>query len=99
MSDELRDKALNYHLNPQPGKLRIEATTQLLSQQDLALAYSPGVAYPCEAIAEDPFNARLYTCKANMIGVITNGTAVLGLGNIGSLAASDECSEYLLDHS
>ena len=87
MSDELRDKALNYHLNPQPGKLRIEATTQLLSQQDLALAYSPGVAYPCEAIAEDPFNARLYTCKANMIGVITNGTAVLGLGNIGSLAA------------
>jgi len=87
MSDELRDKALNYHMNPQPGKLRIEATTQLLSQQDLALAYSPGVAYPCEAIAEDPFNARLYTCKANMIGVITNGTAVLGLGDIGSLAA------------
>jgi malate dehydrogenase (oxaloacetate-decarboxylating)(NADP+) len=87
MSDDLRERALKYHLNPTPGKLRIEATTQLLSQQDLALAYSPGVAYPCEAIAEDPLNARLYTCKANLIGVITNGTAVLGLGDIGSLAA------------
>ena len=87
MSDKLRENALKYHMLPQPGKLRIEATTQLLSQQDLALAYSPGVAYPCEAIAENPLNARLYTCKANMIGVITNGTAVLGLGDIGSLAA------------
>jgi len=87
MSDELHDKALKYHMNPTPGKLRIEATTQLLSQNDLALAYSPGVAYPCLEIAEDSFNARLYTCKANMIGVVTNGTAVLGLGDIGALAA------------
>ncbi|MCZ6470538.1 MAG: NADP-dependent malic enzyme [Gammaproteobacteria bacterium] len=87
MSDELREKALKYHQNPYPGKLRIQATTPMVSQQDLALAYSPGVAYPCEAIAEDPLNARLYTAKANLIGVVTNGTAVLGLGNIGSLAS------------
>ena len=87
MSDELRDKALKYHQNPYPGKLCIQATTPMVSQQDLALAYSPGVAYPCEAIAEDPLNARLYTAKANLIGVVTNGTAVLGLGNIGSLAS------------
>ena len=87
MAEEYRDKALQYHLKPSPGKLRIEATTPLTSQQDLALAYSPGVAYPCEEIAADPINARLYTAKANLIGVITNGTAVLGLGDIGSLAS------------
>ncbi|MCP3688851.1 MAG: NADP-dependent malic enzyme [Gammaproteobacteria bacterium] len=87
MADEYRDKALAYHRNPYPGKLRIEATTPLTSQQDLALAYSPGVAFPCEEIVKDPLNARQYTAKANLIGVITNGTAVLGLGNIGSLAS------------
>jgi malate dehydrogenase (oxaloacetate-decarboxylating)(NADP+) len=87
MAEEYRDKALQYHLKPSPGKLRIEATTPLTSQQDLALAYSPGVAYPCEEIAADPINARLYTAKANLIGVITNGSAVLGLGDIGSLAS------------
>ncbi|MFB3059380.1 MAG: malic enzyme-like NAD(P)-binding protein, partial [Gammaproteobacteria bacterium] len=87
MAEEYREKALQYHLKPTPGKLRIEATTPLTSQQDLALAYSPGVAYPCEEIVADPINARLYTAKANLIGVITNGTAVLGLGNIGSLAS------------
>ncbi len=87
MAEEYREKALQYHLKPSPGKLRIEATTPLTSQQDLALAYSPGVAYPCEEIAADPINARLYTAKANLIGVITNGSAVLGLGNIGSLAS------------
>ncbi len=87
MADEYRDKALAYHRNPYPGKLRIEATTPLTSQQDLALAYSPGVAFPCEEIVEDPLNARQYTAKANLIGVITNGTAVLGLGDIGSLAS------------
>ena len=87
MAEEYREKALQYHLKPSPGKLRIEATTPLTTQQDLALAYSPGVAYPCEEIAADPINARLYTAKANLIGVITNGTAVLGLGDIGSLAS------------
>ncbi|MFT5221597.1 MAG: malate dehydrogenase (oxaloacetate-decarboxylating)(NADP+) [Planctomycetota bacterium] len=87
MSDDLREKALNYHRTPFPGKLTIEATTPLTSQLDLALAYSPGVAYPCLEIAEDPINARLYTARANLIGVISNGTAVLGLGNIGALAA------------
>ncbi len=87
MAEEYREKALKYHLKPSPGKLRVEATTPLTSQQDLALAYSPGVAYPCEEIAADPINARLYTAKANLIGVITNGSAVLGLGNIGSLAS------------
>ena len=74
-------------MKPTPGKLRIEATTPLTSAQDLALAYSPGVAYPCEEIAADPLTARLYTAKANLIGVVTNGTAVLGLGDIGSLAS------------
>ena len=87
MAEEYRENALRYHLKPSPGKLKIEATTPLTSQQDLALAYSPGVAYPCEEIAADPINARLYTAKANLIGVITNGSAVLGLGDIGSLAS------------
>ncbi|MCH8106516.1 MAG: NADP-dependent malic enzyme, partial [Proteobacteria bacterium] len=87
MAEDYRDKALEYHMKPTPGKLRIEATTPLTSAQDLALAYSPGVAYPCEEIAADPLTARLYTAKANLIGVVTNGTAVLGLGDIGSLAS------------
>ena len=86
-ADEYRNKALNYHSSPTPGKLQIEATKPLTTQQDLALAYSPGVAFPCEEIAADPMTARLYTGKANLIGVITNGTAVLGLGDIGSLAS------------
>ena len=87
MTEEYRDKALEYHLKPTPGKLQVEATTPLTTQHDLALAYSPGVAYPCEEIAADPMAARLYTGKANLVGVITNGTAVLGLGDIGSLAS------------
>ena len=87
MAEDYRDKALEYHMKPTPGKLRIEPTTPLTSAQDLALAYSPGVAYPCEEIAADPLTARLYTAKANLIGVVTNGTAVLGLGDIGSLAS------------
>jgi len=87
MSDENREKALNYHRKPTPGKLRIEATTPLTSQHDLALAYSPGVAYPCLEIEKDPLAAREYTARANLIGVVTNGTAVLGLGNIGAMAA------------
>ena len=87
MSDENREKALNYHRYPKPGKLRIEATTPLTSQRDLTLAYSPGVAYPCLEIEKDPLAARDYTARANLIGVVTNGTAVLGLGDIGAMAA------------
>jgi malate dehydrogenase (oxaloacetate-decarboxylating)(NADP+) len=87
MSDENREKALNYHRLPTPGKLRIEATTPLTSQGDLTLAYSPGVAYPCLEIEKDPLAAREFTARANLIGVVTNGTAVLGLGDIGAMAA------------
>ena len=87
MSDENREKALNYHRFPQPGKLRIEATTPLTSQRDLTLAYSPGVAYPCLEINKDPLTAREFTARANLVGVVTNGTAVLGLGDIGAMAA------------
>ncbi|HMB73470.1 MAG TPA: NADP-dependent malic enzyme, partial [Gammaproteobacteria bacterium] len=87
MSDENREKALNYHRFPTPGKLRIDATTPLTSQRDLTLAYSPGVAYPCLEIEKDPLAARDYTARANLIGVVTNGTAVLGLGDIGAMAA------------
>ncbi len=87
MTEENREKALNYHRHPTPGKLRIEATTPLTSQRDLALAYSPGVAYPCLEIEKDPLAAREYTARANLIGVVTNGSAVLGLGDIGAMAA------------
>jgi malate dehydrogenase (oxaloacetate-decarboxylating)(NADP+) len=87
MAEDNREEALKYHRYPKPGKLQVEATTQLTSQSDLALAYSPGVAYPCEEIAKDPLMARDYTARANLIGVVTNGTAVLGLGNIGALAS------------
>jgi malate dehydrogenase (oxaloacetate-decarboxylating)(NADP+) len=87
MSDDNREKALKYHRFPTPGKLRIEATTPLTSQNDLTLAYSPGVAYPCLEIEKDPLTAREFTARANLIGVVTNGTAVLGLGNIGAMAA------------
>jgi malate dehydrogenase (oxaloacetate-decarboxylating)(NADP+) len=87
MSDENREKALNYHSKPTPGKLRIEATKPMTSNHDLTLAYSPGVAYPCLEIEKDPLAAREYTSRANLVGVVTNGTAVLGLGDIGALAA------------
>jgi malate dehydrogenase (oxaloacetate-decarboxylating)(NADP+) len=84
---ELRRAALEYHEFPTPGKLAIAATKQLTNQRDLALAYSPGVAAPCEEIVADPVNAFKYTSRGNLVGVITNGTAVLGLGNIGALAS------------
>src|ERR1700674_3696982 len=84
---EARKKAaLDYHEFPTPGKLSITATKQLLNQSDLALAYSPGVAAACEAIVEDPLNVFRFTSRGNLVAVITNGTAVLGLGNIGPLA-------------
>ena len=84
---ELRRAALEYHEFPTPGKVSIAATKQLVNQRDLALAYSPGVAYACEEIVADPANAFKYTSRGNLVAVITNGTAVLGLGDIGPLAA------------
>ena len=84
---ELRRAALEYHEFPTPGKLAIAATKQLTNQRDLALAYSPGVAAPCEEIVKDPNNAFKYTARGNLVAVVTNGTAVLGLGDIGPLAS------------
>jgi len=87
MDEQLRINALEYHRYPRPGKISIAPTKGLVNQRDLALAYSPGVAYACLAIAEDPAQAASLTSRANLVGVVTNGTAVLGLGNIGPLAA------------
>lgn len=87
MDQRFRQAALEYHEFPKPGKLQISATKSLVNQRDLALAYSPGVAAACEEIEADPSTAVRYTAKANLVGVVTNGTAVLGLGNIGPLAA------------
>jgi len=87
MSDELRKSALDYHRYPRPGKLAILATKPLANQRDLSLAYSPGVAMACEEIATDPLTAAHYTARGNLVAVISNGTAVLGLGAIGALAS------------
>jgi malate dehydrogenase (oxaloacetate-decarboxylating)(NADP+) len=87
IKEALRKAALDYHELPTPGKVSITATKQLLNQSDLALAYSPGVAAACEAIVADPLNVFRYTVRGNLVGVVTNGTAVLGLGPIGPLAA------------
>lgn len=87
MDDNTRRAALEYHRLPQPGKLRIEPTKRMVNQRDLALAYSPGVAAPCLEIAEDPDKAMDYTARGNLVAVISNGTAVLGLGSIGALAS------------
>src|SRR6202142_2728215 len=84
---DLRADALQLHSTPRPGKLEIVATKPLANQRDLALAYSPGVAFPCEAIAADPHSAAIYTARQNLVAVLSNGTAVLGLGAIGPLAA------------
>ena len=86
-SAELRQAALEYHEFPTPGKVAIAATKQLTNQRDLALAYSPGVAAACEEIVADERNAYRYTSRGNLVAVVTNGTAVLGLGDIGPLAA------------
>ena len=83
----LRDAALDYHRLPRPGKISVTPTKGLINQLDLSLAYSPGVAYACTAIAEDPQQAADFTSRSNLVAVITNGTAVLGLGNIGPLAS------------
>ena len=84
--EQLRAAALEYHEFPRPGKVSIAPTKPLANQRDLSLAYSPGVAYACTAIRENPADAARYTGRANLVAVITNGTAVLGLGNIGALA-------------
>src|SRR5438309_6040762 len=87
MEDTLRRSALEYHLRQPPGKISVTPTKGLLNQRDLALAYTPGVAAACEEIVRDPAEARKLTSRGNLIGVVTNGTAVLGLGAIGPLAA------------
>ncbi len=87
MTDKKSTEALDYHEFPTRGKLCIQPTKPLSNQYDLALAYSPGVAEPCEEIVKDPLNAAKYTARGNLVGVVTNGSAVLGLGNIGALAS------------
>jgi malate dehydrogenase (oxaloacetate-decarboxylating)(NADP+) len=87
MDEQLRKAALDYHRVPAPGKISVTPTKGLINQRDLALAYTPGVAAVCEAIAADPAEARSYTARGNLVAVITNGTAVLGLGAIGPLAS------------
>ncbi|HTN66714.1 MAG TPA: malic enzyme-like NAD(P)-binding protein, partial [Burkholderiaceae bacterium] len=84
---KLRQAALEYHEFPVPGKVSVTPTKQLINQHDLALAYTPGVAVACEEIVAEPANAFKYTARGNLVGVVTNGTAVLGLGHIGPLAA------------
>src|SRR5688572_26598091 len=84
--EDFKQAALDYHRHAPPGKIKVAATKPMLTQRDLALAYSPGVAYACEAIVADPHQASSLTARGNLVAVITNGTAVLGLGNIGPLA-------------
>jgi len=86
-AEDLREAALHYHEFPTPGKIAVVPTKGLTNQRDLSLAYSPGVAAACNEIVDNPANASRYTSRANLVGVVTNGTAVLGLGNIGPLAA------------
>src|SRR5919205_716311 len=87
MDEDFRKAALDYHRLPRPGKLSIEPTKRMANQRDLSLAYSPGVAAACEAIAANPDAAWDYTSRGNLVAVISNGTAVLGLGAIGALAS------------
>ncbi|KAK4045530.1 hypothetical protein OUZ56_033154 [Daphnia magna] len=92
VSPNRRKDALEYHSQGRPGKIEVIATKPSVTQRDLSLAYSPGVAEPCREIARDRDTVSLYTARANLVGVISNGTAVLGLGNIGPYAAKPECS-------
>ena len=87
MSEDMKQKALDYHQFPKPGKISVELTTPAETSIDLSLAYSPGVAEPVKEIAADPENAYKYTAKGNLVAVITDGTAILGLGNLGPLAS------------
>ena len=90
MDESQRKSALDYHRLPRPGKISVTPTKALVNSRDLALAYSPGVAAASEAIHRDPSEVRNLTARGNLVGVITNGTAVLGLGAIGPLAAKPE---------
>ena len=87
MDDSVRKSALDYHRLPRPGKISVVPTKGLVNQRDLALAYTPGVAAACDEIVRDPAQAHALTARGNLIGVVTNGTAVLGLGAIGPLAS------------
>lgn len=87
MSGDFKKAALEYHANPRPGKISVEMTKPTETQKDLALAYSPGVAEPVREIAKDPENAYRYTSKGNLVGVVSDGTAILGLGDLGALAS------------
>ncbi|NRB58214.1 MAG: malate dehydrogenase, partial [Salinicola sp.] len=87
MSDDKRQAALDYHAKPIPGKLSVELTKPTETAKHLSLAYSPGVAEPCREIALDPENAYLYTGKGNLVAVVSDGSAILGLGNLGPLAS------------
>src|SRR5690606_12764472 len=84
--EDFKQAALEYHRSPRPGKIKVSPTKAMLTQRDLALAYSPGVAHACEAIVADPKQASELTARGNLVAVASNGTAVLGLGNIGPLA-------------
>src|SRR5215210_8483556 len=86
MTENLREAALEYHRHPKPGKISVTPTKAMATARDLSLAYSPGVADACMAIVDDPLEAGNLTARSNLVAVITNGTAVLGLGNIGPLA-------------
>src|SRR4029079_17548290 len=86
-SEDIHSAPLAYHRLPRPGKLEIQAIKPLANQRDLALDYSPGAAVSCTEIAKNPGDAALYTARANLVAVVSNGTAVLGLGNIGPLAS------------
>ena len=92
----MKAKALAYHRYPRPGKVEIVPTKPFDTPADLSLAYSPGVAFPCLEIASDPANAYLYTGRGNTVAVISNGSAVLGLGNIGPYAAMPALSHQSL---
>ena len=87
MTSVTDDEALTFHRYPTPGKISVIATKPMATQRDLSLAYSPGVAAPVLAIAADPDTAYDYTSKGNLVAVFTNGTAILGLGNLGALAS------------
>ena len=87
MADSLEEGSLRYHRKEPAGKLSVTPTKPLANQVDLAQAYSPGVAVPCERIRDNPLDAAIYTARSNLVGVVTNGSAVLGLGDIGPLAA------------
>ena len=98
MDEQLRKDALQYHRMSPAGKISVEASKPMQTQRDLALAYSPGVAAACDAIVADPGEARNLTARGNLVAVITNGTAVLGLGAIGPLAAKPVMEGDSLPH-